>query len=131
MRWSGSSGPPIDGLARYAGRMETERGTEMPTTLEQAGRELAEFQARLDAETARLDEWDAETARRDAAQWAALGKLAADVRRTRIATALQAAQGEREGYPAVWDYRAVLAEYGVDEHGQPVTGHDGEVPRPR
>lgn len=101
--------------------MQTERGTDVTTpTLEQVGQELADFRARQAQETARLDAWDAETARQGAALRAHLDDMAADLRRTEVARALRAAQDERDGYLASYDWRARLAEYGLDEHGQPV-----------
>jgi anti-sigma-K factor RskA len=93
-----------------------------------ADAETARVRASQAATVAMLDARDAETARLVSEQRARIAAMDAETRATAIRAAVRAAADERDGYPASWDYRAVLAGYGVDEYGRAV---EGSVPEPR
>lgn len=101
------------------------------TIAERLQADMEAVRARIRAETARLDREDEITAEMDRTRLANLAAHERETRRSRIATAVSAARRVREGDEAGWDYRAVLAEYGVDEYGQPLSEHEAELPRPR
>lgn len=90
------------------------------TLAERLDADMEAVRARIRAESARLDGEDEITARMNRDFRSHLAAFQADTRRTQITAAVSAAKRVREGDEAGWDYQSVLAEYGVDEFGEPV-----------
>lgn len=105
--------------------MTAQRATLTPMDWREASaevdRDIAALQARIAAETARLDARDAETARLSAEFYTDLAARNEEVRQGWIARALERARWAREDGESLADRdRAVLDEAGLDEYGRAV-----------